>query len=155
LLHPFLPQLFKTLGLWVDQHWNDSASQHIAVQVLEYLVLGQEDFPEFNLPLNKIVCGMEVSEVLQPVAELPADAKAECELLLEEVIRHWSVLKNTSVAGLRETFLQRNGKISLVDNGWLLNVETKAVDVLLDRLPWGIGVIKLPWKVDSFFVEWV
>lgn len=155
LLHPFLPELFQKLDLWVDNQWKEISSQHIAVQVLEYLVSVQEDFAEFNLPLNKILCEMEVSEVLQPVPELLPNYKTECDNLLKEVIRHWSVLKNTSIQGLRETFLQRNGKISRVDNGWLLNVEQKGVDVLLNSLPWGIGVIKLPWLVDTIFVEWV
>lgn len=155
LLHPFLPELFKTLGLWKDEQWKDNSSQHIAVQTLEYLVSGREDFPEFNLPLNKILCGMDVSEVLQPVEELPSTIKTECEHLLEEVIRHWRILKNTSVEGLRETFLQRNGKISSVDKGWLINVEQKGVDVLLSHLPWGVGVVKLPWTADVIFVEWI
>jgi hypothetical protein len=125
------------------------------VHVLEYLVSGLEEFPEFNLPLNKILCGMDVAEVLQPVSELTSSVKAECKLLLHEVIHHWSILKNTSIDGLRETFLQRNGKVSRVDNGWLLNVEQKGVDVLLNGLPWGIGVIKLPWIADTVFVEWI
>jgi len=155
LLHPFLPELFKTLGLWADAQWKDNSSQHMAVQTLEYLFSGQEDFPEFNLPLNKILCGMDVSEVLQPVTELPSMIKTECDHLLKEVIRHWSILKNTSIEGLRETFLQRNGKITSVDNGWLLNVEQKGVDVLLNHLPWGIGVIKLPWEVNTIFIEWI
>ncbi len=155
LLHPFLPELFQTLGLWADAQWKDNSSQHIAVQTLEYLASGQEDFAEFNLPLNKILCGMDVSEVLQPVTEMPSMTKTECDHLLKEVIRHWSILKNTSIEGLRETFLQRNGKISSVDNGWLLNVEQKGVDVLLGHLPWGIGVIKFPWTSDMIFVEWI
>jgi hypothetical protein len=155
LLHPFLPELFQKLELWIDKQWKQTSSQHNAVHVLEYLVSGLEEFPEFNLPLNKILCGMDVAEVLQPVSELTSSVKAECKLLLHEVIHHWSILKNTSIDGLRETFLQRNGKVSRVDNGWLLNVEQKGVDVLLNGLPWGIGVIKLPWIADTVFVEWI
>lgn len=98
---------------------------------------------------------MNILEVLQPVRELPSGVKEECELLLQELIHHWSILKNTSITGLRETFLQRNGKISPVDKGWLLNVEQKGVDVLLNSLPWGIGVIKLPWNATTIFVEWI
>ncbi len=154
ILHPFLSELFTRLELLIDKCWKDISSQHIAVQVLEFLVSGNEEFPEFNLPLNKILCGLDISQVLQPVEELHPLIKSECEGLLAEVIRHWSILKNTSVEGLRETFLQRNGKMTQVDNGWLLNVEQKGVDVLLNSLPWGIGVIKLPWTDDTFFVEW-
>ena len=155
ILHPFLSELFTRLELLVDKHWKDISSQHTAVQVLEFLVSGKEEFPEFNLPLNKILCGLDISEVLEPVEEWPTLIKSECEDLLAEVIRHWRILKNTSVEGLRETFLQRNGKLTRADNGWLLNVEQKGVDVLLNSLPWGIGVIKLPWTDDTFFVEWI
>jgi hypothetical protein len=64
-------------------------------------------------------------------------------------------LKNTGREALRETFLQRLGKLSPTDHGWLLQVEQKAVDFLLNRLPWGIGVIKLPWMDEKIFVEWM
>jgi hypothetical protein len=82
------------------------------------------------------------------------ETKAACDELLSEVIRHWSQLKNTSIAALRETFLWRNGKLTRTDHGWLLHVERKGVDILLGSLPWGIGTIKLPWTNDKLFVEW-
>jgi len=70
------------------------------------------------------------------------------------VINHWEVLKNTSADGLREAFLQRRGKLSRVDGGWLMQVEQRAIDVLLNKLPWGISIIKLPWMNEMLFVEW-
>ncbi|WP_373396428.1 contractile injection system tape measure protein [Algoriphagus halophilus] len=63
-------------------------------------------------------------------------------------------MKNTSVDGLRETFLQRDGKISRVENGWKLKVERKTVDIQMNKLPWGIGMIKLPWMNEMMFVDW-
>jgi hypothetical protein len=50
--------------------------------------------------------------------------------------------------------LQRAGKLSRVDDGWLLQIEQKGVDVLLSYLPWGIGLIKLPWMTELLYVEW-
>jgi hypothetical protein len=50
--------------------------------------------------------------------------------------------------------MQRNGKLSVVDDGWLMQVEQKAIDVLLNHLPWGIGIIKLPWMNEILYVEW-
>lgn len=139
----------------IDKNWKDIYSQHKAAVILEYLVTGKEEFAEFDFPLNKILCGIAVDEVLQPIEELPVQIKTECENLLSEVIRHWSILKNTSIDGLRETFLQRNGKVTQVENGWLLNVEQKGVDILLNSLPWGIGTIKLPWAEEKLHVEWI
>jgi len=41
-----------------------------------------------------------------------------------------------------------------VDNGWLLQVEQKPVDVLVNHLPWGIGTIRLPWMQEILYTEW-
>jgi hypothetical protein len=155
ILHPFLSELFTRIGMLVDKKWKDVYSQHAGTIVLEYLATGKEEFAEFNLPLNKILCGMAVDDVLQPAEELPGYVKSECDELLTDVIHHWSILKNTSIEGLRETFLQRNGKVTKVENGWLLNVERKGVDILLNNLPWGIGTIKLPWTNEQLHVEWI
>jgi len=155
ILHPFLTELFTRIELLVDKKWKDVYSQHTAATVLEYLCTGKDEFSEFNLPLNKILCGIAVSEVLLLADELPGNIKSECEELLKEIIHHWSILKNTSVETLRETFLQRNGKLTKIENGWQINVEKKGVDILLNSLPWGIGTIKLPWTDEKFHVEWL
>ena len=154
LLHPFLPALFENLKLTKENQWIDEDSQHKGVLVSAFLTTGIDEFEEFNLMLNKILCGVDVEEVVA-TDMLPDDEVIyECEMLLNEVIMHWSILRNTSIDGLRETFLQRNGTLSKVDIGWLLQVEQKSVDVLLGHLPWGIGVIKLPWMDEMIYVEW-
>jgi hypothetical protein len=155
ILHPFLPELFKQFELISEKIWTDKQMQHKAATVLEYLTTGIEAFPEFDLVLNKILCGIDINEVIIPQDELKMEIKSECEHLLNETIKHWSVLKNTSTETLRETFLMRDGKLSRVDNGWLLQVEQKPVDILLSHLPWGIGLIKLPWMNEMLHVEWM
>lgn len=155
LLHPFLQKLFDYLNLTQEDKWLDVSSQHKAVLVLELLTTGNNQFEEFNLMLNKILCGIDIDEIIVTEIMLNDEIKNECEVLLNNVITHWKVLKNTSVAGLRETFLHRDGKLSKIDNGWVLQVEQKTVDVLLNHLPWGIGLIKLPWMNEMLYVEWV
>lgn len=154
LLHPFLPALFENLELTNDNSRIDESSRQISVLITEFLVTGTDEPEEFNLALNKFLCGIDPDETVITELKLKDEIKDECQVLLNEVIARWSVLKNTSIGGLRETFLQRNGKLSKVDNGWLLQVEQKAVDVLLNHLPWGIGIIKLPWMNEMLFVEW-
>lgn len=154
LIHPFLQTLFEHLGLTLENKWIDKISQQKAVLVSEFLITGVNEFEEFNLILNKIVCGFELDEIVATELELTDEIKTECKVLLNEVITHWSVLRNTSITGLRETFLQRSGKLSKVDDGWLLQVEQKSVDVLLNNLPWGIGIVKLPWMNELLYVEW-
>jgi hypothetical protein len=154
ILHPFLPELFGQLGLTKEQKWLNKQLQHKASEILSFLATGLDDFPEFDLPLNKILCGIALDDVIIPQYELSKEIKSECENLLNQTIKHWNVLKNTSNEALRETFLMRNGKLSRVDNGWLLQVEQKPVDILLSHLPWGIGLIKLPWMNEMLHVEW-
>jgi len=154
LLHPFLPALFSHLKLIEENAWIDEASVYKAILATQFMVTGKDETEEFDLVLNKILCGIDNEEVV-PTTILPdEETKTECDVLLMEVIKHWDVLKNTSIAGLREGFLQRSGKLSRVDDGWLLQVEQKAIDVLLNHLPWGIGIIKLPWMNEMLVVEW-
>jgi len=154
LLHPFLQSLFEQLGLTHENKWIDTPSQYKAVLVSEFLVTGTDEFEEFNLVLNKILCGIGLDEIVVTEMRLGDEIRQECEGLLNEVITHWSVLRNTTHEGLRETFLQRSGKLSKADDGWLLQVEQKSVDVLLNHLPWGIGIVKMPWMSEMLFVEW-
>jgi hypothetical protein len=36
----------------------------------------------------------------------------------------------------------------------MLHIERGTMDVLLDRLPWGYGTIRLGWQYKMIFVEW-
>ena len=80
--------------------------------------------------------------------------KNEANELLIEVVRHWPALKNTSADGLRQMFIQRDGKLFQEDDKYKLIVERKAQDVLLESLSWNIAVIKLPWISNILFTEW-
>lgn len=154
LLHPFLTGLFANLQLTENGKFVAESDQSLAARLLQFLVFGENELAENFYPLNKIICGMGIFQVLGEEIQITKESKTECEDLLQAVIGHWSVLKNTSIYGLRETFLQRAGKISRVEKVWKLQVERKTVDVLLDKLPWGLGIVKLPWMDDMMFVEW-
>ena len=155
ILHPFLPALFQELQLAKDKRWVSEEAQQKAVLITEFLVSGEEEFPEFNLTLNKIICGIDLKSTLISEISITVEVITSCEELLTEVIKHWSVLKNTGIESLRETFLRRNGKLTQVDKGWLLQVEQMGMDVLLNKLPWGIGIVKLPWMEEILHVEWI
>jgi hypothetical protein len=74
--------------------------------------------------------------------------------LLVQVIGHWSALRNASPAALRETFLCRQGKLILGEEGWRLEIQRKTEDILIDRLPWGFSKIKYPWMPQVLSVSW-
>ncbi len=151
LLHPFLTTLFNALLVAKDDHVIDCAK---ALACLNYLCGYKEMQPEFEWPLMKILCGMEISETVEQLFELSDADKLECNALLQQVIDYWIALKQTSAEGLQQTFIQRFGKLTANENGWLLQVEQKTVDILKDRLPWGVSMCKLPWMQELLTVEW-
>jgi hypothetical protein len=155
ILHPFLLNLFQKLNLCNNEVWTDKESQHKAVLLTQYLITGQEIFFENELVLNKLICGFPIEDVINTKQEISNEEKEICNDLLHVVIEYWSVMKNSSVEALRETFLQRAGKLSLSEaHSWELWVEEKGVDVLLAGLPWGIGMIQTPWMDNFLHCYW-
>jgi hypothetical protein len=78
----------------------------------------------------------------------------EALVLLNAVIEHWKALRNTTPNGLRENFFKRDGILMKKEEGWLLQVERKTQDVLLDNIPWGYSTLILPWNPYLIHVEW-
>jgi len=154
LLHPFLPQLFDTCK-WLNKDDRENITvQTRAVYALHYLATGEEDPPEFMLMLPKLLCGMSLVSPLEPIFPLKEDEKAECNEMLLQAIGHWAVLRKTSPEGLRHTFLRREGKLMVTDQGWNLAVPRKTEDILLNQLPWGYSLLKLPWMRRRLAVSW-
>lgn len=154
ILHPFLPALFGNIGYLEKDEWLNDEVQQRAVALTQFMITGNEEYPEFDLILNKILCGYDIDKTLPADIVLSEFEKSEATDLLESVIKHWSVLKNTSAEGLRNTFFLRDGKLTMNEEEWLLKVEQKSVDILLNKLPWGISIIKLPWMNGMLKVEW-
>lgn len=154
LLHPFLSAYFSDLGLLENKKFINIEAQQRAILLLFYLATGEKEAAEFNLVLQKILCGYPLEDTLGTSLELSAKETEESEQLLRAVIDYWPPLKNTSIAGFRDTFLQRSGKLSIIQSGWLLRVEQRTVDILLGKLPWGFSTIRLAWMQDTMNIEW-
>jgi hypothetical protein len=157
LANPFLPRLFDVLGLiergedGKPRLAGEAASR--GVHLLQYLVDGRTDRAEPLLVLNKLMCGLPVATPVERAIE-PTEAEREtCDTLLASMLGNWPALRNTSIAGLRETFLQREGKL-LRAGAWRLQVQRKTLDVLVDQLPWSIGVVFHPWMPGAIHVTW-
>ena len=88
--------------------------------------------------------------------EMPLDETGQelVDGLLGAVTRQWSALGGTTVAGLREAFLQREGILEYQTDLIRLKVMPKAYDMLLDRIPWSYGVVKFAWMPKPVHVEW-
>jgi len=154
LLHPFLIQFFITTGIIGKQGILSHENVDLAVQSLHFLATGNENAFEGNLVFEKFLCGVPLKTSIQKQSLLTDLIKNEAIELLNEVVRHWAALKNTSADGLRQMFIQRDGKLFQEDDKYKLIVERKAQDLLLERLTWNIAVIKLPWISNILFTEW-
>lgn len=155
ILHPFLQPLFTALGLLdSDNQFIDEVARHKACVALYYLQSGEDAYAEEEMAFNKILCGMPVEDVLPAELNLTEADKKECNELLDAVIDYWDALKGASAGALQETFIRRSARLSFKNDHWLLQVERNATDILTDRLPWGIGIIKLPWLSHLIHTEW-
>lgn len=152
LLHPFLPAFFQALGIAKD---DELLQAERAPALLYFLATGQTFAPEHELGLPKILCNLPLNQPVLADAALSEAEQAEAESLLKAVVHYWTALQDTSPDGLRHNFLMRLGKVPLNSDGeWRLQVEHQTYDLLLDQLPWGIGMFKLPWMQRLFWVEW-
>ncbi len=154
LLWPFLPQFFGTLGLLEGEQFRDAPAQHRAATLMHYLASGEVSGPEHDVPLAKVLCGIELDAVHDPGEPLDAFEVGSADALLEAVLGHAPMLGRISVAGLREAFLMWPGLLSTRDGHWLLRVERRTIDILLDRLPWTFAWVRLPWMAQPLQVEW-
>jgi hypothetical protein len=154
ILWPFLNRFFKHLGLVEEKKFKDEAAVQRSVGLLQYLVSENTSPPEYLLPLNKVLCGMALDKVFDfgpPVTEVEIE---ECRQLLTLAIQRAPILHNMSIPGFRNTFLLRKGQLSARDGLWRLRVERETYDVVLDRFPWSVSWLKLPWMEFPMHVEW-
>ncbi len=154
LLHPFLFRFFEKMKLMVGDTFKDFYCQSKAVLLLHFLSGEKEGVEDHDLVLPKFLCHMPFNMPLDHTLKLSAKEKKEGMAMLEAVLDHWGALGSTSPAGLQEGFLQREGKLLKEQVGPKLYVERKALDILLDRLPWNLSLVKLPWMKEILYVEW-
>jgi len=155
LATPYLPLLFQMTDLISEGRFRDAEATQRALHLLQYVTdETAERSPEHLLPLNKILCGLEPDWPAQRNIDLSDAEKETAEELIRTMIAHWRVIGNTSPRGLRESFLQREGRLSLANDAWHLLVQPRTFDMLLDALPWSFGVIRHPWMTRVLYVEW-
>lgn len=158
ILYPFLAPYLDRFGLLSGPgHLAGDPARSTAVRLAQRLATGDRTAPEPNCVLAKILCGIDPAEALWP--EDPTDpdpdrVAAEAEALLSAVIGHWAKLGRSSPEGLREGFLRRPGLVRRREDGWLLQVERRGTDILLDSLPWTLGLVRTPFMAGLLRVDW-
>jgi hypothetical protein len=156
LLWPFLDRYFRTLGLLEQNDFRGEAERNRAIHLVQYLATGTLETAEHELLLNKILCGAPAEGPLDAVDPVTGEEESLSMQLLRGMIANWTKLRNTSIAGLRQSFLVREGRMLHrdSDDAWSLTVSAKAYDMLLDSLPWRFSTIRLPWMQTVLHVKW-
>ena len=154
LLWPFLARYFSMLELANSKDFLGDAERARAIQLTQYLVTGKTEIEEWNLSLNKILCGADLNFPIEPTLDITLEEEGLSDKMLKGALQNWPKLKNTKPDTFQETFLRREGRLYKRDNRWELIVEKKAYDMLLSSLPWNISMIKLNWMTDRLVVEW-
>ncbi|TAG40886.1 MAG: hypothetical protein EAZ31_08005, partial [Cytophagia bacterium] len=155
IAHPFLMRLFDMMKLTENNKFRTDWEASKAVYILEYLVRKEyEEIDEANLILNKILCGIPIETPLWKEIKLTEQEKEVCETLLQAIIQNWGVLGKASPDALRYGFLQREGRLTPEGDSWRLRVEQKGMDVLVERLPWTLSILKNPLMKGYVYTEW-
>ncbi|MBK8553378.1 MAG: hypothetical protein IPL53_20870 [Ignavibacteria bacterium] len=69
ILHPFLPALFGNIGYLEKDEWLNEEVQQRAVALTQFMMTGNEEYPEFDLILNKILCGYDIDKTLPAISD--------------------------------------------------------------------------------------
>jgi hypothetical protein len=74
--------------------------------------------------------------------------------MLQALIDNWTILKSTSVQSLQTTFLQRSGLVSYKNRNLEIRIERIGLDVIMDKLPYGLSIIRFPWLDKTIYCSW-
>ena len=151
---PYLPRLFELLGLTEQSRFTSRKAAERGVHLLQYMVDERTGTPEYRLVLNKLLCGVKPGIPIVRGIEITDKETEAITNMITAMIQNWKILGNTSVAGFRESFLQREARLTLKNNVWHLQVEEQAFDMLLDQIPWSFSTIKYSWMDRVIFVKW-
>nr|MBI1230887.1 hypothetical protein [Cytophagales bacterium] len=152
LLHPFLGAFFRDCGVMTED--NRFYAPDLAVHLLHYATTGILEAPDYTLQFEKLLLGIPLNRTLDRYVLITQKHKEQVRELLNSLLENWPKLKNTSADTVRVEFLQRSGKVLWEGNSLRIIMEKKVQDILLDGLPFNLGMVKLPWRRNLIFVEW-
>ena len=157
LLAPWFVRLFAMLGYLDEERkaFKDTASKVRAVFLLQYLSCGQErDWREPELAFSRLLTALPGNVPLPKRLALSKEERQTADGMVTGVKANWPKMDGTSVEGFRHSFLIRDGTLEEEEGHWLLTVEEKAYDILLETVPWGFRQVRLPWLKKYVQVKW-
>lgn len=160
LLAIWFARLFGMLGLLKEKEdgkkdLRDMEARIRAIFILQRIVTDEpREYKEQELAFNRILTGCPFYVPLPKRLPLTSQEIQTVESMLSGVKSNWDKPKNTSVKGFQHSFIERPGKLEQREDKWVLYVENRSYDLLLDSLPWSYRQIRLPWLKKNIHVVW-
>ena len=157
LFAPWIIRLFGMLDLLAEDRKDlkDMDARIRAIFILQRLVTAeQREYKESDLAFNRLLVACPFNIPLPKSLELTGKEIETVESMLVGVKANWPKMANTSVGGFQRSFIERDGQLEKQEGKWVLTVENKAYDILLDSLPWSYKMIRLPWLKKPISVSW-
>ena len=154
ILNGYLSYFFDRCGLFGENGFAGPDAAARAACLLQYVYDPANIYGEEALVLNKLLCGLPLSTVLPMDFEATAVEKEVTGQMLDAVISHWEIIKNSTHEGFRESWLWREGKLSRKEKAWELLMDQRPFDVLLDYIPFSISPVQFSWMELPIKVIW-
>ena len=154
LLNSFIVMLFERLSLVKDNNFTSIENQKNAVLYLQYVVTGVSETEESYLALNKILCGLSVTDTVPAIIEISQEKEILIVGLIKAAVSYWSAIGDCSVEGFRGNWLVRDGMLTELEDKWELTVDKRAYDLLINKSPFAFSIIKYPWMHKPLHVIW-
>ncbi|KRD10392.1 hypothetical protein ASE21_11850 [Flavobacterium sp. Root901] len=154
LLNNYYQMLLERLNLVENGKFTSSENQIKAVQYLQYVVTGITTTEETYLTLNKVLCGLPLSNPVPDEIEIGDDQENLINGMMQAAISYWDVIGETSVDGFRGNWLVRDGILVEQEERWELTVDKRAYDILINKSPFAFSIIKYPWMPKPLHVNW-
>lgn len=157
LFAPWIIRLFGMLDLLAEDRKDlkDMDARIRAIFILQRLVTAeQREYKESDLAFNRLLVACPFNVPIPKNLELTDKEIETVESMLAGVKANWPKMANTSVGGFQRSFIERDGRLEQQEGKWVLTVENKAYDILLDSLPWSYKMIRLQWLKKPISVSW-
>lgn len=154
LLNDYIAMLFERLKLTSENKFISNEYQVRAVQYLQYVITGMQETEEVYLTLNKVLCGLPLTDTVPDFIEITDQEKQLIHGLIQAAISHWPEIGDCSVDGFRGNWLVRDGILVELEDKWELTVDKRAYDILINRSPFAFSIMKYHWMDKPLHVVW-
>lgn len=152
LLNPFFKHLFNNCGLLDEEQ--KITDPTLAVHTLHYVATSQECAADYALLFEKYLIGLPMGMPIDRERPLSEHIKKEVGLMFEALKQNWTIMSGSSNALIQNEYLKRNGKLFIDSDTHRLVVKREAIDLLIDKIPWTISMVRFPWKKEMLYTDW-